>query len=237
MCETPVQFLGWEDPLEKGMATHSSFLARRIPWTEESGGLQSTGSEWDMTEVTERAKQLSMHTHMQWIGPENVHAVETSTFPTTNWTCGLRPVEWSHQDHRQKQLWIWDKPGLLTWPQIQLFKPFCGAWLNLWSCGRKDKLYTQSCLFINFFLAMLCGKWDLSVPTRDESVSPAVEVRSPNRWTTREIPSPALWKPLLEIVLSSDSLLAEEWLILICVYQWWRCLCFCLSLDLDFPLQ
>ena len=35
--------LGWEDPLEKGMATHSSILAWSIPWTEEPGGLQSTG--------------------------------------------------------------------------------------------------------------------------------------------------------------------------------------------------
>ena len=41
--ETWVQFLGWEGPLEKGMATHSSILAWRIPWTEESGGLQSVG--------------------------------------------------------------------------------------------------------------------------------------------------------------------------------------------------
>ena len=39
-----VQFLGWEDPLEEGMATHSSSLAWRIPWTEEPGGLQSIGS-------------------------------------------------------------------------------------------------------------------------------------------------------------------------------------------------
>ena len=38
-----LQFLGQEDPLEKGMVTHSSFLARRIPWTEEPGGLQSVG--------------------------------------------------------------------------------------------------------------------------------------------------------------------------------------------------
>ena len=38
-----VQSLGWEDPLEEGMATHSSILARRIPWTEEPGGLQSMG--------------------------------------------------------------------------------------------------------------------------------------------------------------------------------------------------
>ena len=40
---TQVQSLGWEDPLEEGMATHSSVLAWRIPWTEEPGGLQSTG--------------------------------------------------------------------------------------------------------------------------------------------------------------------------------------------------
>ena len=43
MQETVVQSLGREDPLEKGMATHSSVLAWRIPWTEEPGWLQSTG--------------------------------------------------------------------------------------------------------------------------------------------------------------------------------------------------
>ena len=48
--ETQVQFLGWEDPLEKEMETHSSILAWRIPWTEEPGRLQPTGSqELDMT--------------------------------------------------------------------------------------------------------------------------------------------------------------------------------------------
>ena len=41
--ETWVQSLGWEDPLEKEMATHSSILAWRIPWMEEPGGLQSMG--------------------------------------------------------------------------------------------------------------------------------------------------------------------------------------------------
>ena len=45
MWETWVQSLGWEDPLEKGMATHSSTLAWKIPWTEEPGGLQSVGSQ------------------------------------------------------------------------------------------------------------------------------------------------------------------------------------------------
>ena len=45
MQETQVQSLGWEDPLEKEMATHSGILAWRIPWTEEPGGLQSTESQ------------------------------------------------------------------------------------------------------------------------------------------------------------------------------------------------
>ena len=43
--ETRVRFLGPEDPLEKEMATHSSVTARRIPWTEEPGRLQSMGSQ------------------------------------------------------------------------------------------------------------------------------------------------------------------------------------------------
>ena len=56
MCETWIQSLGWEDPLEKETATHSSILAWRIPWTEEIGGLQSTGrKELDMT------KRLHFH--------------------------------------------------------------------------------------------------------------------------------------------------------------------------------
>ena len=41
-----VRSLGWEDPLEEGMVTHASILTWRIPWTEESGGLQSIGSQW-----------------------------------------------------------------------------------------------------------------------------------------------------------------------------------------------
>ena len=50
MQETWVQFLGWEDPLEKEMATHSGMLAWEIPWTEEPGRLQSMRSQQsDMT--------------------------------------------------------------------------------------------------------------------------------------------------------------------------------------------
>ena len=42
--ETQVRSLGWEDPLEKEIAIHSSILAGKIPWTEDPGGLQSMGS-------------------------------------------------------------------------------------------------------------------------------------------------------------------------------------------------
>ena len=53
MQETQVWSLGQEDPLEKEMATHSSVLAWRIPWTEELGGLQSTScKESDMTSLS-----------------------------------------------------------------------------------------------------------------------------------------------------------------------------------------
>ena len=54
MQETWVRSLGWEDPLEKGKAAHSSILAWRIPWTEEPGGLQSMRGckESDTTEAT-----------------------------------------------------------------------------------------------------------------------------------------------------------------------------------------
>ena len=47
--ETQVRSLGWGDPLEKAMATHSSILAWKIPWTEEPVGLQSIGSQKSQT--------------------------------------------------------------------------------------------------------------------------------------------------------------------------------------------
>ena len=52
MQEVRVQFLGWDDTLEEEMATHSSILAWEIPWTEEPGGLQSTGSQKSQTRLS-----------------------------------------------------------------------------------------------------------------------------------------------------------------------------------------
>ena len=53
MEETQVQFMGWENPLKKGMATHSSILALSIPWTVEPGGLQSMGSPERWTRLSD----------------------------------------------------------------------------------------------------------------------------------------------------------------------------------------
>ena len=61
--ETWVQSLGWEDPLEESMATHSSIHAWEIPWTEEPGGLQSIGlQELDTTDrlITQMSVELEM---------------------------------------------------------------------------------------------------------------------------------------------------------------------------------
>ena len=59
MQKTWVRSLGWDDRLEKGMATHSSILAWRIPWTEKPSRLQSMGSqESDTTERLNRMRRL-----------------------------------------------------------------------------------------------------------------------------------------------------------------------------------
>ena len=57
MLETRALSLGWEDPLEKEMATHSSILAWEIPWTEEPGGLQSLGSPRVGYDLTAKLQQ------------------------------------------------------------------------------------------------------------------------------------------------------------------------------------
>ena len=59
-----VRSLGWEDPLEEEMATHSRILAWKIPWTEEPGGVQSIGSQSDTTEThTHTCTHSDMRSH------------------------------------------------------------------------------------------------------------------------------------------------------------------------------
>ena len=86
MKETWVQALGWEDPPEKRMATHSSMVAWRIPRTEEPGGLQSMGSQ-SWTRLSDQ------HLHfLQWSGfsprpsPHNTHSLGTPLRPVPSLT-------------------------------------------------------------------------------------------------------------------------------------------------------
>ena len=66
MPETQVQSLDWEDPLQKGVVTHSSILAWRIPWTEKPDGLQSmvsqrVGHDWATNTFTLKKKSKYIH--------------------------------------------------------------------------------------------------------------------------------------------------------------------------------
>ena len=71
--KTRARSLGWEHPLEEGMATHSSVLAGRIPWTEEPGGLQSMGSQrvrhdwhdWACKHTVLHSGCINLHSHQQ----------------------------------------------------------------------------------------------------------------------------------------------------------------------------
>ena len=65
--EIQVWFLGWEDPLEEGTATHSSILAWRIPWTEEPGGLQSMGLQRSHTWLKRQSTHIYMLSIMHFI--------------------------------------------------------------------------------------------------------------------------------------------------------------------------
>ena len=87
MQETWVQSLGGEDPLEEGMATHSSILAWRIPWTEEPGGLQSMGSQ--------RVGDTHTDTHTTLI--QLIHIIFSSVqFSCSVVSDSLRPHESQH---------------------------------------------------------------------------------------------------------------------------------------------
>ena len=88
MQETQVWSLGREDPLEKGMATHFSILARRIPWTEESAGLQSLGSHRE-SDRTERLMLL--------LSPSKASAAEHLSM------CLLVSGVWGHLDRSGKK--------------------------------------------------------------------------------------------------------------------------------------
>ena len=78
MQEMRVRSLGWKDPLEEGMATHSSILVWRIPWTEQPVRLQSMGSQKNQTQLIK--KQWQLHTRVQGNRQDKFHNGEISSW-------------------------------------------------------------------------------------------------------------------------------------------------------------
>ena len=113
--EKGVRSLGWEDPLEKGMATHSSVLAWKIPWTEEPGGLQSTGSQrvrqdWATENRTAGPDESQCYISSLWVDSER------GPSGALGGRCVIREL-------RQSRAECWKPQGatlkqhLLPWPQ------------------------------------------------------------------------------------------------------------------------
>ena len=91
--ESLVRFLGLEDPLQKGMATHSSILAWRIPWTGEPNGLQSMGSQKNQTGLTLSLFHLSPEL---WTSAKLCHLIlstsKTASFSQQGWSFLFGPL-------------------------------------------------------------------------------------------------------------------------------------------------
>ena len=103
MQETWVRSLGWEDPLEKGMATHSNILAWKIPWTEETGGLQSTGLRRVRNNWTTKEQEKTSKTEVYYQG---FSFNSTFNFLFSEVMLKKRPVHsTAHLIHHEKWKW------------------------------------------------------------------------------------------------------------------------------------
>jgi len=122
MQETQVWSPGWEDPLEKGMATHSSILAWRIPWTKEPGGLQSmrlqrAGHNWATNahtpwwNIMESVNRVCLGTLMRWHGLKAslrwclCRGVIEVRQQAIQWVWSLNRI------HVKHPLFVWGEPG------------------------------------------------------------------------------------------------------------------------------
>ena len=139
MCETWVWSLGQEDPLEKGMATHSSILVWQIPWTGESGRLPSMGSQrvrrdWVTHITTVHQWNVSNPRRSQWRDISPVYVEQEDPAPSFTlfkenlfiWLCWVFFVAL-----RIFSCGVWD---LVPWPGIESSPPALGAWsLSHWT--------------------------------------------------------------------------------------------------------
>ena len=129
--ETWVQSLGWKDPLEKGMATHSSILAWRIPWTEEPGALQSVGSQ---------------RVGHEWATTTNIMNISCYSFCSSILDMGFLVAQMVKNRTAMQETWVrslgWEDPlkkGTTTYSSIL-------AWRIPWTeeAGRLQSMGSQS---------------------------------------------------------------------------------------------
>ena len=121
MQEIQIQSLGWEDPLEKEMATHSSILAWRIPWTEEPGGLQSTG----VTKSRTRLNDFTFTFNFRWLrGKESAcNAGDPGSIPASGRSPGEgngNPLQYSCLENSMDRGAWWATVHGVTKSQTQL---------------------------------------------------------------------------------------------------------------------
>ena len=121
-----VRSLGWEDILEKGMATHSRILAWRIPWTEEPGRLQSMGSQrvghdWVTNTFSLWKKERQPRFYLLWLDASQYE---------WGWSAGLSHTVWSC-----RKVQLWQNPSFMEllalgifWKKLML--PSLEAWRN-----------------------------------------------------------------------------------------------------------
>ena len=140
MLETWVQSLGWEDPVEKEMATHSSTLVWKIPWMEEPGRLQSMGSQSDTTEWL-------YFTMFKWLLKELSSSSRIHTYTDTRWLLAV----WRRCIHFAD--WSQDRQTPSAEPSL----PSCSSSLqHLLSSSASWMIFAvKSFLYSYFFLARL----------------------------------------------------------------------------------
>ena len=98
-----VQFLSWEDPLEEGMASHSSILAWEIPWTEEPGGLLSTGSQKSQPWLLQGAWYSFTHKSLINLSSPSPYGLQPSeAYITFQSTIRAKPLEDANHEEREK---------------------------------------------------------------------------------------------------------------------------------------
>ena len=155
--------LGWENPLEEGMATHSSIPAWRIPWTEEPGGLQSIWSQ----RVRNNWGDLA---HLRWYSCCSV--------------AQLCPILCDPMDCNNARFPCPSSPG--AWSNACPLSRWCHLTFCCLLCRSKFLICIILLLLELFFSTTLHSLQDLSSLTRNWTWARAMKAPSPNHWSTRE---------------------------------------------------